>query len=524
MRLDALSAIDFYKADHRRQYPEGTELVYSNFTPRSMRLYKGDATEVVVYGLQGFCKWFLVDMWNETFFNKPKEEVVAKYQRRLDSSLGDGAVPMDHVEALHDLGYLPLEIKGLPEGVSVKEKVATLTVKNTVPEFYWLVNYIESAMSSELWKPSVVATIAKEYREILIIYANLTGASLEGVPIQCHDFSFRGMSGLHDSATSGSGHLLSFIGTDGVPSIDYLEEYYGGDPTKEIIGCSIPATEHSVMAMAGTTGEQELFRHLIEDLYPTGLVSIVSDTWDFWTVVTEYIPALKDTIMARQPNAIGLNKVVLRPDSGDPVKIVTGYLRYAEYDVDNQGNNREIEWLTDSRGEFYTQLGRVLLDAEVKGAVECLWDTFGGTVTDKGYKELDEHIGLIYGDSITLERCESILDRMAAKGFASSNCVFGVGSYTYQYNTRDSMGYAMKATYGEVNGVGREIFKDPATDDGTKKSAKGLLRVDLVDGEYVMRDQVTWDEEAGGELKTVFKDSKLYNQTTLAEIRKRIQK
>jgi len=248
MRLDALSAIDFYKADHRRQYPEGTELVYSNFTPRSMRLYKGNATETVVFGLQGFCKWFLIDMWNETFFNKPKAEVVAKYQRRLDSSLGDGAVPMDHVEALHDLGYLPLEIKGLPEGVSVPEKVAVLTVKNTVPEFYWLVNYIESVMSSELWKPSVVATLAKEYREILTKYANLTGASLDGVPIQCHDFSFRGMSGLHDSASSGAGHLLSFVGTDGVPSIDYLEEYYNADPAKEMIGCSIPATEHSVMS------------------------------------------------------------------------------------------------------------------------------------------------------------------------------------------------------------------------------------------------------------------------------------
>jgi len=510
MRLDALSAIDFYKADHRRQYPEGTELVYSNFTPRSMRLYKGNATETVVFGLQGFCKWFLIDMWNETFFNKPKAEVVAKYQKRMNTSLGDGAIPMDHIEALHDLGYLPLEIKGLPEGASVPEKVAVLTVKNTVPEFYWLVNYIESVMSSELWKPSVVATIAKEYREILIIYANLTGASLEGVPIQCHDFSFRGMSGLHDSASAGAGHLLSFIGTDGVPSIDYLEEYYGGDPTKEIIGCSIPATEHSVMAMAGTTGEQELFRHLIEDLYPTGLVSIVSDTWDFWTVVTEYIPALKDVIMARQPNAIGLNKVVLRPDSGDPVKIITGYT--------------EDEYYIEADGEIISREdGTTLSPAEVKGAIECLWDTFGGTLTNCGYRELDEHIGLIYGDSITLERAHAILRRLANKSFASSNVVLGVGSYTYQYNTRDSMGFAMKATYGEVNGVGREIFKDPATDSGTKKSAKGLLRVDLVDGEYVMRDQVTWAEEAGGELKTVFKDGKLYNQTSLSEIRQRIQ-
>jgi nicotinamide phosphoribosyltransferase len=475
-----------------------------------MRLYKGDATEIVVFGLQGFCKWFLVDMWNETFFNKPKEKVVAKYKRRLDYSLGAGAVPMDHIEALHDLGYLPLEIKGLPEGVSVPEKVAVLTVKNTLPEFYWPVNYIESVMSSELWKPSVVATLAKEYREILTTYANLTGVSLDSIPFQCHDFSFRGMSGLHDSASSGAGHLLSFVGTDGVPSIDYLEEYYNADPAKEMIGCSIPATEHSVMCMGGQTGEMELFRHLVEDLYPTGLVSIVSDTWDFWTVVTEYIPALKDVIMARQPNAIGLNKVVLRPDSGDPVKIITGYT--------------EDEYYIEADGEIISREdGTTLSPAEVKGAIECLWDTFGGTLTDCGYRELDEHIGLIYGDSITLERAHAILRRLADKGFASSNVVLGVGSYTYQYNTRDSMGFAMKATYGEVNGVGREIFKDPATDSGTKKSAKGLLRVDLVDGEYVMRDQVTWAEEAGGELKTVFKDGKLYNQTSLAEIRQRIQ-
>ena len=510
MKLDALSAIDFYKADHRRQYPAGTELVYSNFTPRSTRLYKGDSKEIVVFGLQGFCKWFLIDMWNETFFNQPKEKVVSRYRNRMNTSLGDGAIPMDHVEALHDLGYLPLEIKGLPEGSVVSERVATVTVRNTVPEFYWLVNYIESVMSSELWKPSTVATIAKEYKEILTRYALETGAPLETIGIQCHDFGFRGMSGLHDSASACAGHLLSFIGTDGVPSIDYLEEYYNADPSKEVIGCSIPATEHSVMCMSGPEGEIETFRRLIEDLYPAGLVSIVSDTWDFWTVVTEYVPALKDKILTRQPNALGLKKVVLRPDSGDPVHILTGYT--------------DDEYYIEEDGEIICYgSGVTLSPAEVKGAVECLWDTFGGTVTEKGYKELDEHIGLIYGDSITLERAEAILSRLKDKGFASSNCVLGVGSYTYQYNTRDSLGYAMKATYGVVNGEGREIFKDPITDSGTKKSAKGLLRVEYIDGEYVMFDQQTWEEEAQGELVTVFKDGKMINETSLSEIRERLE-
>jgi nicotinamide phosphoribosyltransferase len=509
MKLKALSAIDFYKADHRPQYPVGTELVYSNFTPRSMRLYKGHSKKIVVFGLQGFCKWFLIDMWNETFFNRPKEEVVKEYKKRMDTSLGPNAVSMEHIEALHDLGYLPLHIKGLPEGSVISEKIAMITVYNTIPQFFWLVNYIESVMSSELWKPSTVATIAKDYKEILTRYANATGADLAGVDLQCHDFSFRGMSGLHDSASAGSGHLLSFIGTDGVPSIDYLEEYYNIDSEKEMIGCSIPATEHSVMCMNGQAGEQETFRRLIEDLYPTGIVAIVSDTWDFWKVITQYIPNLKDKIMARQPNALGLNKVVLRPDSGDPVKIITGYTG-DEYYIQEDGEN--ISYAD----------GTTLSHAEVKGAVECLWDTFGGTETAKGYKELDEHIGLIYGDSITLERAEAIMSRLMAKGFASSNCVLGIGSYTYQYNTRDSMGFAMKATYGIVNGEMREIFKDPVTDSGVKKSAKGLLRVDYIDGNYVMEDQVSWDEEAKGALVTVFKDGKMYNECSLTEIRERL--
>lgn len=518
MRLSPLTAIDFYKADHRRQYPEGTELVYSNFTPRSFRLHKGEARQAVVFGTQGFCKWFLIDLWNEGFFNRPKEEVVAEYKHRMDTSLGPDAIPMDHIEALHDLGYMPLEIKGLPEGSVVNEKVPTVTVKNTVPEFYWLVNYIESVMSSELWKPSVVATIAKEYRDILENYAEITGASKEGIPIQCHDFSFRGMSGLFDSASAGAGHLLSFVGTDGVPSIDYLERYYNADALKEMIGCSIPATEHSVMCMGMKDGELDTFKRLINELYPEGIVSIVSDTWDFWTVVTEYMPLLKDDIMNRRKNALGLSKVVLRPDSGDPVKIIAGYAE-GEYRRTRDGVAYPLEaW----NGSAFKGGYDPIPEHEIKGAVECLWDVFGGTVTEKGYKELDEHIGLIYGDSITLQRAEAILSRLAAKGFASSNTVFGVGSYTYQYNTRDSLGYAMKATFGVVNGEGREIFKDPATDTGTKKSARGLLRVDKVDGEYVLRDQVTWEEEAGGELETIFKDGKMVKETTLQEVRDRL--
>jgi nicotinamide phosphoribosyltransferase len=546
MRLNPLTAIDFYKADHISQYPDGTEYVYSNFTPRSDKLTnlgKDFDGKVVFFGLQGFIKWFLIDLWNDEFFSKPKYEVVAKYKRRMDNSLGPGAVDVSHIERLHDLGYLPLEIKALPEGSLVPMQVPVLTLVNTDTKFSWLVNYLESVMSAELWKSCVTATTAYEYKKILTKAAIETGAPLDFVPLQGHDFALRGAGGVYDAANNQSGHLLSFIGTDTVPAIDYLEDYYGADSDKEIIGVSVPATEHSVMCMGGMEDEIGTFERLICELYPTGIVSIVSDTWDFWKVITQYLPELKDKIMARQPNSLGLNKVVIRPDSGDPVKIICGY-KVMDINVNLDDYNageiakrcasggfdavRELNGLIQTV-HHYPERGHVftftyISEAEVKGAVECLWDTFGGTFTDKGYKVLDEHIGLIYGDSITIERAKHIMSLLEGKGFASCNVVLGIGSYTYQYVTRDTYGFAMKATWGMVKGEAREIFKDPKTDDGIKKSARGLLRVDKIDGEYTLTDQVTLKQEQGGELKTVFLNGKVNNFQTLSEIRKVLDK
>jgi nicotinamide phosphoribosyltransferase len=468
--------------------------------------------KVVFYGLQGFMKWFLIDTWNGGFFNLPKEKAVAKYKRRMDSALGADSINMDHIEALHDLGYLPICVKALPEGSRVGMKVPVFTIQNTLAEFFWLVNYLETVFSAEVWKATTTATTAYQYKKVLTEYANKTGSPLEFVPLQGHDFSSRGGSGMHDVASNGSGHLTSFVGTDSVASIDYLEDYYGADSDSELVGCSVPATEHSVMCMGGVDDEIGTFSRLINEIYPSGIVSIVSDTWDFWKVITEYLPALRDDILARERNALGLSKVVIRPDSGDPVRIICGY--------------REDELFSNLVGVKtsyrITKEGVKVSEAEVKGAIECLWDTFGGTVTDKDYKVLDEHIGLIYGDSITIDRCEEIMARLEAKGFASCNVVLGIGSYTYQYVTRDTFGFAMKATYGEVDGEGREIFKDPATDSGTKKSARGLLRVEEENGEYVLYDQQTKAQEAQGALQTVFFDGALLNETTLSEIRGRL--
>jgi len=491
MKLYPIDLIDFYKSGHKIQYPIGTNMIYSNFTARSGRHFPiQDVTRVVFFGLQGVIKWLLVDVFNKDFFDLPADRVLEHYKHRMDNALGPGAVSLDHIEALHKLGYLPIHIKALPEGSLVPFKVPVFTVRNTLPEFFWLTNYFEDMLSAECWKSITNATIAYQYRGLLHSYADVTGGADAFCDWQGHDFSFRGMSGIHDAAQSGAAHLVSFLGSDTVPAFDYLEEYYGGKDT--FLGGSVPATEHSVMCMGGNETELDMFRRLITEVYPSGIVSIVSDTWDFWKVITEYASILKPEILAREVNALGMAKVVFRPDSGDPVKIICG------------------------------DAGAEIDSPAYKGAVECLWDIFGGTVNEKGYKVLNECVGLIYGDSITYARASEILTQLEAKGFASSNIVFGIGSYTYQHNTRDSLGFAMKATYGEVNGEPRELWKDPITDSGTKKSAKGLLRVEEENGTFVLYDQQTWEQEASGALQTVFLDGKLVRKESLAEIRRRV--
>lgn len=566
MKFDPIAAIDFYKADHRRQYPEGTEVVYSNFTPRSGRLAAKSGTRadngVVFFGLNGFIKWFLIDGFNEGFFKQPKEKVLAKYQKRMNDSLVASDFDVSHIAALHDLGYLPLEIRALPEGTFVPYKVPMFTIHNTSPEFYWLTNYIESVISSEIWKACTSATTALHYRLILQDYAVKTGSPLDFVLWQGHDFSFRGQSGLHDASSSGAGHLLSFLGTDTIPAIDYLENYYNGNDT--FVGGSVPATEHSVMCMGGKETEIETFRRLIKDVYPSGVVSIVSDTWDFWKVISETAKELKPEIMARTPNAIGLAKVVFRPDSGDPVEVLCGEVIESVEDLDeaielltdtaaNEAGHGEmgeyepsaifkfadgkhykvstkIEWNRYDKqyyfydGHYDDKAVEVQLTPAQKGAVETLWDIFGGTITETGHKLLDSHVGLIYGDSITIERAKMIMQRLEAKGFASANVVFGIGSYTYQYVTRDTHGFAVKSTYGVINGEPVEIFKDPVTDNGVKKSAKGLLQVVMENGQLVLKDQVKPSTAVFNSLlQPVFINGTLVVNENLVDIRQRIE-
>lgn len=864
--MNPIYMIDSYKLSHREQYPKGTKVVYSNFTPRGDRLFNSPEKDgkMIAFGYQSFIKNFLVDMFNENFFALSEDAAVLPFKKEVEEHLGT-EYNVDHIRDLHKLGYLPLEIKTLDEGSLVPMKVPVLTIKNTKPEFFWLVNYLETVMSAEMWKPATAATTAFHYRKIVESFAQETCDDKSHVPFQCHDFSARGLSGAWDAASTGMGHLTSFMGTDSVNALPHIRLSYGD---KGFIAGSIPATEHSVacanialevMQIQKTQGyirspngadiqrgqaERAFLKRLLTEVYPSGLFSYVADTYDFWRLLTEIAPSLKEEIMSRD------GKVVFRPDcydeetkvltdngfkffkdllptdlvaqvlddgsyeftkplkyvaehyegdmikfkdqkgkldlfvtpnhrmiytrhgkeviteakdmpgqlhhyhhftrsakakedtentltwkerlaiafqadgsfctnqektkirfglskerkisrilniiskcgyeavvydlkdgkkeistkidfditkdfswvdtdcltagwcrefieevsywdahrrsatrfkvdsttktvidkieliglsagygvfrseaednrkdifakvytlhimknnklggqaytktvvedfsgkvycvqvpsgrlvvkrnrsvlvcgnSGDPVKIICGYKveTFADWKTMQTSSvavGTEVIYLED-RKKYYDITGDRSINAsvqeyyemsenEAKGSIQVLYEQFGGTVNTKGYKVLDPHVGLIYGDSITLERAKEILKRLKDKGFASSNVVFGVGSFTYQFVTRDTFAHAMKATYIEVEGVGDgiDLFKDPKTGDGGKKSAKGLLRVDSRDGKLALSDSQTWHEEQGGRLVTRFLNGYFVNKTSLAEIRERINK
>lgn len=508
MKLNAATVTDGYKIGHGTMYADGTEKVYSNLTPRHDKIYLRNCTEfydgnLVFVGAQGAVQE-IKEMWDESFFKKDKEKVISKFATRMAGYLGGEVAATQQLSELHDLGYLPLEFKALPEGSLVPMGIPVITVMNTVPSAFWLVNYLETVISDLTWKTATNATIAREYKKICQHFAEITGTDDFSVSVQCHDFSMRGMSGPEDAARAGFAHLTSFIGTDTLPAMDYAEDYYDAEG---LIAISVPATEHavatnnilsieslidsSVHKNPRLLAEQLFMEDLITRKFPTGIVSYVADSFDFWSVLTDILPTLKDVIVSREAAGVAPGKLVIRPDSGDPVLVVCG----------------------DPEAEVGS--------AEYKGAIEVLWETFGGTTTDKGYKLLDSHIGLIYGDSITTKRALEILTRLEQKGFASGNVVFGVGSYTYQCNTRDTFGFAVKATYSVVDGKAVNIYKDPKT-DSKKKSAKGLLKVEKVGDKFVLLDQVSEQEEKTGELRTIFKDGEMFNRATLDEIRARL--
>jgi nicotinamide phosphoribosyltransferase len=601
MKLFAAFLSDGYKGAHGMMYADGTEVVSSNLTPRSDSIYRRSCTEyyngkLVVLGHQG-AVMEVVEMWDD-FFKMDKGIALGRFKLLCDSYFGYDLIQVDHLSKLHDLGYLPLEIRTLDEGSKVNMGIPVLTIRNTVAHAFWLVNFLETVISNLTWKPSTAATIAAEYRAMLTDYAIRTGTALEVVNIQAHSFADRGMSGPEDAARSGFGHVGSFLGSDSLGTVLYAQQYYKAG---NFVACSVPATEHAVSTSNilrieselmfkeynfVTIEQSEIYTKMAKDnidirliaeimfmyelmlKFPVGILSYVADSFDFYGLISRGLPYMKDVIMRRQSNGVTPGRLVIRPDSGDPVEVLCGVKvhdmsEFTSIEIEEQSDDSEDSihdisygyvnevnggdevgfFVRSSDGLILHINGEVNhsryydmksldgysasvvdLTIEQKGAVEVLMDIFGYTETSTGHKLLDDHIGLIYGDSITTNRCQTILERLFDKGYASGNAMFGVGSYTYQCVTRDSLGFAVKATYTEVNGKAIPIFKDPKT-DSKKKSAKGLLYVGKNDlGDYVLTDNVTREieEHSSNELKIRFLDGSFYNQTSLDEIRAKL--
>ncbi len=506
--MNPLLLLDYYKTTHSEQYPAGLTKMASYFTPRMSRL-KGE-DKLIMFGLQAFIKTYLIDSFEKYFFARPKEEVLKEYTRILDATLGRGAYGTEKIEALHDLGYLPLEIKGLPEGTRVPVKVPMLEVTNTHPDFVWLVNTIETNISCYLWHAMVSANVGYKYRQIVNKYYDISVE--DNIPRRraLGDFSMRGQESTESAIKSSAAFCLSFVNTATVPAISYLENLYNCDCTKEEVAFGAISTEHSVMCSNYAVDKDEItmVKRLLTEVYPHHNFSMVSDSYDYWRLVTEILPQCKKEILEHD------GTLLIRGDSGDPIDIICG---------------------TKKDGA---------VTPEEKGTVECLWEIFGGEVNSKGYKVLNSHIKAIYGDSITPQRAEAIYERLIEKGFACSNVVLGVGSFSMQclqnedesFNpyTRDTFGIAIKATYaerknsdGEIERI--EIFKNPKTDTGNfKKSQKGMCYVYEEDGElkYIDGYGTSYNKEIKAEnmLKTVFKDGNMVKQYTLKEIRDRLHK
>ena len=557
-----LGLTDGYKPGHRLMLAPGTEYLYGTWIPRSLKHAAPGIEKIMSAGQQLSWMW-LHDQFEENFFNEPIE-VAKKFGRDLSKYQG---LPYDstHFEDLHKLGYLPLEVKALPEGCETNPNIPHQTFVNTVPGYAWLTLYLETPVSYVSWKTPTNATLALQYRRNATEWVMKTDSDNAWfIDYCCHDFASRGLDPF-SVISSGLAHSFSFIGSDTLIVIDAARYYYGVGEDDVCIA-SVNASEHSVtctglfyfldklqsgeldaeideyysydIPATKSTRENPDLMAIAEwlnlkrwlEIFPVGILSVVSDTFDLFRVITEILPRLKDQIMSRD------GKLVVRPDSGDPVDITCGTI--TENTNSLEGNIEDA--IIDNRKDGFNGLYPYQ-----KGVIELLWDVFGGTVNEQGYKVLDPHIGAIYGDSITIDRANEICKRLEAKGFASTNVVLGVGSFTYQYNTRDTFGFAMKATYVEVkhwdvaterlNGSfgknanpewveGREIFKDPVTDDGTKKSATGLLSVHNHDGEYVLIDRCTWEGEEVSSLQTIYKDGEFSNEITLSEIRETLAK
>lgn len=518
--LNPALACDYYKVGHPFMQPSGMETVYATWTARSFKHHK-DCPKTAVFGHQYTIKEWFIDFFNEHFFGASLETLETEFKDMMATSFNPRYADFSKFAALHKLGYLPIAVYGVPEGTLLPVGIPDHVIFNTHKDFAWLPQYLEDVWSSNNWLPSTSATTAYYRRKMIEPYAAATSDVPNLAMHMCGDFSLRGHTHLYAGAISGAAHLVSFDRTATVGANALLKDYYDA---KEPAGLGTPSLEHSVVEqgiawfknriktgdipeyiqpyltkamMAGNweinlLAEMCFILYLITEVQPTGMMTYVSDTYDYWGVISQVLPVIKDAILARD----GCFSV--RPDSGNPVHIICG---------DHGMNDPE-------RPEWH-------------GTLNMLLGIFGYSINSKGCKVLPKQIRMIYGDAITPEITKSVCEWCVNNKVSIENLAFGIGAYTYQYVTRDTRGYAIKATdcihenFGEL-----PIYKQPKTDPG-KKSPRGCVAIVKENDGYMMIDGLTLKESLSfpdNIMVKKFENGKMYNQESIDTIRQRLSK
>jgi nicotinamide phosphoribosyltransferase len=473
---------DAYKYSHHKFYEENTTTVYSYMESRGGRF-----SETVWYGLEMFIKEYLEGV---AFTQEELDEAYEYLGTELGVFGRDDVFDKSKFQYIIDVhgGKLPVRIKAVPEGAVVGVKNVLMTIENTDPNCYWLTNFLETIMM-QLWYPITVATLSREVKKIVTEYYDKT-VSLPGdimrvaVEFVLNDFGFRGVSSVQSAGIGGSAHLINFMGSDTTVASKRICEYYN---TNTVFGKSVPATEHSIMTMKGEEGEVEMMKRVLEQ-YPTGIVACVSDSYHILRACSEYWGTeLRDLVLSR-PATAG-NQLVIRPDSGHVINTL-------------------------------------------KEVFAILFDKFGYTVNDKGFKVLPPQVRVIQGDGVNINSIIEIYQELTSLGISAENIVFGMGGKLLQADiNRDTQNFATKACFAVVNGEHRDLVKSPTEVDENgdlkpsfKKSKQGRLKLvkDYTNGKYytVTSLEDTY-VESRDELRTVFENGKLLIETTFEDIRHR---
>ena len=453
---------DSYKITHHYFYPKGTKKIYSYLESR----VGAEFNKTIFYGLQYIIKKYLEG-------KAVTQEKIDEADNLMRTHLGEGIFNREGWQYILDEfdGMLPIEIKAVPEGTPVDVGNVLMTVENTDDKCYWLVNYLESLLL-QVWYPSTIATLSAEVRKLANFYLDVTGSDKSNLDFMLHDFGYRGATSTESSMLCGSAHLLSFSGTDTIPALTIPENYYNDS---EVYGFSVQATEHSVMTSLGQDGEIQQALNVIENA-KNGILSMVIDSYDYRNFLRQASTEgseLNDAILKFL--SIDGNKVVFRPDSGEPVSTTIDCLNILE-------------------------------------------SGFGSYDTESGYKVFDANIGLLWGDGLNYHKFRYILFAMKSNGWAAENIIFGMGGGLHSSVNRDTQRNAFKCSAQLRDGQWFDIFKNPL--DSSKKSKTGRFKLIEDDGSF---KTISIDDEGDDILRTVFKDGKLLVDEKYCDVKLRAQ-